>query len=75
VLNERHIPQNKSEDIDRAKTFVDVLKQHGYSVWWDRTIPPKKTFEEVINKALSQAKCVIVLWSSRSELSNCTGMF
>ena len=60
----------KSEDIDRAKLFVAALEQHGYSVWWDRTIPPGKTFEEVINKSMSLAKCVIVLWSRRSVLSD-----
>jgi hypothetical protein len=60
----------KSEDIDRAKIFVDALGQHGYSVWWDRTIPPGKTFEDVIKKAMSLAKCMIVLSSSRSVLSD-----
>src|SRR6516162_6396510 len=43
--------------------------QEGWSVWWDRKIPPGKTFDEVIEQALESANCVIVLWSNESVRS------
>lgn len=60
----------KSEDLPRAKIIAEALEQQGYSVWWDMTIPPGKTFDEVIEKALDSAKCVVVLWSRKSVLSD-----
>lgn len=60
----------KSEDQPRAKIIAEALEQQGYSVWWDMTIPPGKTFDEVIEKALDSAKCVVVLWSRKSVLSD-----
>ena len=60
----------KSEDRPRAKIIAEALEQHGYSVWWDRIIPPGKTFDQVIEEALDSAKCVIVLWSKESVLSD-----
>lgn len=60
----------KSEDRPKAKIFAEALEQHGYSVWWDRVIPPGKTYDQVIEEALDSAKCVIVLWSKESVTSN-----
>ena len=53
-------------DRARAERLAHVLGEHGWSVWWDRYIPPGKTFDEVIEEALADAKCVIVLWSQDS---------
>lgn len=60
----------KSEEEARAKIIVEALEQHGYSVWWDRIIPPGKTYDQVIEEALDAAKCVIVLWSKESVKSD-----
>jgi len=46
------------------------LHQKGWSVWWDRTILPGKTWDQVIEKALADARCVIVLWSRASIRSD-----
>jgi hypothetical protein len=56
-------------DRARAEKLAQALGQHGWSVWWDRFIPPGKTFDEVIEGALSSARCVIVLWSHDSVKS------
>jgi hypothetical protein len=58
------------EDLPRVKPVVDALEARGWSVWWDRTIPPGKTWDEVIETALSEARCVIVLWSRDSVQSD-----
>ena len=60
----------KSEDRLKAKIIAAALEQRGYSVWWDRIIPPGKTFDQVIEEALDAAKCVIVLWSGESVSSD-----
>lgn len=59
-----------SSDRDRAKTLAEALESKGWSVWWDRNIPPGKTFDQVIEEALNETKCVIVLWSQESINSN-----
>src|SRR5262245_39095743 len=56
-------------DRTRAERLAQVLGEHGWSVWWDRNIPPGKPFDEVIEEALADAKCVIVLWSNESVKS------
>ena len=60
-----------SEDRPKALVLAEALSAHGWSVWWDRKIPLGKSFDEVIEKALSEAKCVIVLWSAISVASTC----
>jgi uncharacterized membrane protein YeaQ/YmgE (transglycosylase-associated protein family) len=59
-----------SPDRPTAARLAKALQDEGWSVWWDRTIPPGKTFDEVIEAALSAAKCVVVLWSEHSVKSD-----
>jgi hypothetical protein len=35
-------------DRDRAAELATALEAHGWSVWWDRKIPPGRTFDDVI---------------------------
>ncbi len=58
-----------SEDKEKAGLLSKVLEEQGWSVWWDRKIPPGRTFDEVIEEALDAAKCVVVLWSKASVKS------
>jgi TIR domain/PDZ domain len=58
-----------SEDGPMAKVLAEALEAHGWSVWWDRKIPLGKSFDEVIERALGEAKGVIVLWSAVSVTS------
>jgi len=55
-----------SADRSRAEPIAKALEGEGWSVWWDRTIPPGMTFVQVIEKEINEAKCVLVLWSNNS---------
>ena len=59
-----------SADHERARLLADALANRGYSVWWDRTIPPGRVFDEVIQEAIQGARCMVVLWSADSARSN-----
>ena len=59
-----------SADREMARTLGQALAAKGYDTWWDRTIPPGRVFDEVIQEALAAAKCVVVLWSQASVASN-----
>jgi len=59
-----------SEDRARAKVLAGALERQGWSVWWDRKIPPGRQFSQVIKEAIDEAKCIIVLWSKESVNSD-----
>lgn len=54
------------EDAAAAKILSDALQRAGFSVWWDRHIPPGKTWDSFIGRSLDAANCVLVLWSKFS---------
>lgn len=56
-------------DKERAELLAEAFSRQGWSVWWDREIPPGKSFDETIENALISARCVIVLWSKDSVSS------
>ncbi len=58
-----------SEDRARAEALAHALEARGWSIWWDREIPLGKSFDDVIEKALADAKCAVVLWSAVSAAS------
>lgn len=53
-------------DREKARAMAEALERQGYRVWWDPKIPPGKKFDEVIEKALNEVRCVVVLWSRES---------
>lgn len=59
-----------SEDRTRVEPLAKTFEDQGWSVWWDRTIPPGKSFDQVIQEAITAAKCVVVLWSKKSIISD-----
>lgn len=59
-----------SADRERARALSEVLAARGWTVWWDRTIPAGRVFDEVIQEEINAAKCVVVLWSPSSVKSN-----
>ena len=56
-------------DKAKAELLADAFSNRGWSVWWDREIPPGQAFDETIENALNSARCVIVLWSRHSVAS------
>ena len=52
------------EDEMRAKALIPALKEQGWNVWWDDRVRTGEDFVEEINRALAEARCVIVLWSA-----------
>ena len=56
-------------DRSRAAELASILETKGLSVWWDRDITPGRTFDDVIEEALTNARSVVVLWSAESVKS------
>jgi hypothetical protein len=54
------------EDRPRVEPLSKALKEQGWSVFWDRTIPAGKTWRQVIGEALGTARSIIVVWSKAS---------
>jgi formylglycine-generating enzyme required for sulfatase activity len=57
------------EDEPRIRELVPALEKYRWSIFWDRRIPAGKSWQSYIGKALSEAKCVIVVWSQHSITS------
>jgi TolB-like protein/Tfp pilus assembly protein PilF len=57
------------EDAAIAQTYRDAFEALGFAVWWDATLRPGETYDEITERALRAAKAVIVLWSPRSVAS------
>jgi len=59
------------EDLQKARLLATGLEQQGWSVFWDRTsIQIGQDFDEVIEEAIEQARCMIVGWSQASKRSD-----
>src|SRR6478672_7837053 len=55
-----------SEDKSTVQEIASPLEAKGWSVWWDREIPIGQKFDEVIERELQNARCVVVIWTQRS---------
>ena len=55
-----------NEDTDFARRLADAFEIRGWSVWWDKQIPPGMDYAQVIESAVNAAQCVVVLWSKHS---------
>lgn len=58
-----------NEDAEHARALAEALVGEGLSVWWDHHIPPGKTWADVIEQEIANARCVIVLWTPVSVQS------
>jgi tetratricopeptide (TPR) repeat protein len=48
----------------KAKRVADVLRQRGFSVWFDEHLPAHRAYSDVIEEQLESARAVLVLWST-----------
>lgn len=46
-----------------AKALSEALRSHGYSVWFDESLPSHRPYADVIEEELDKAKAVVVIWS------------
>jgi Tol biopolymer transport system component len=54
------------DDQATARLFAEGFEREGFGVWWDATLNPGEAFDQVTEKALREAKAVVVLWSKKS---------
>lgn len=54
------------EDHARAKLFADAFAAQGLDIWWDVGLRTGEAYDQVTERALREAKAVVVLWSKRS---------
>jgi hypothetical protein len=59
----------KREEQPEARKLANALEREGWSVWWDPKLRAGEHFDDVIEKALRESKCVIVMWSELSVQS------
>lgn len=55
-----------SSDTPFAGRLAGAFEELGWSVWWDKQIPPGMDYARVIEAAITGAQCVVVLWSRNS---------
>jgi hypothetical protein len=55
-----------SADGEFAGRLAGAFAEQGWSVWWDKQIPPGMDYAQVIESAVNEAQCIIVLWSRHS---------
>ena len=60
----------KREDAAAAAKLVEGLRDIGLDVWWDSDIPAGAAWEATIERALVEAKVVIVCWSKAAVASD-----
>ena len=49
-----------------ARRFAEGFGRAGFTVWWDQALNPGEAYDKVTEKALEDARAVIVLWSRHS---------
>jgi TIR domain/Protein of unknown function (DUF1566) len=59
-----------SEDVERVIPIAQELEKLGWSVFWDKKIPPGKQWRKYLKEKLDGSCCVLVAWSSDSITSN-----
>jgi TIR domain len=56
-------------DREHAKLVATTLEAEQISVWWDSELHPGETFDAEIENQITEAKCVLVIWTTNSVKS------
>lgn len=59
----------KREDVVIADTIHKALLKAGFPVWWDQKIQCGQKWSAVLDEAVKQALCIVVLWSPKATES------
>jgi formylglycine-generating enzyme required for sulfatase activity len=59
----------KREEQPFAALLAKALEKRGLEIWWDPQLQAGEYFDDVIERALLDAACVVVVWSKRSVQS------
>jgi hypothetical protein len=62
----RHFISYKRADLHKVAPIVALLESRGWRVWWDTRIEAGETWDEVIERELEAASCVVAVWSVNS---------
>jgi TolB-like protein len=54
------------DDQATARRFAEGFERAGWSVWWDQALHSGEDYDKVTEKALEEARAVVVLWSKKS---------
>ncbi|MEP7312089.1 MAG: TIR domain-containing protein [Pseudomonadota bacterium] len=65
VLPDIFLSYNR-DDQPTARRFAEGFERAGFSVWWDQTLDAGEDYDKVTEKALAEARAVVVLWSKKS---------
>ena len=58
------------EQKGRVLPIVRALEAEGFDVFYDVSVPPGSTWEQVLQSKIDMSKCVLVLWSEASVASD-----
>jgi hypothetical protein len=56
-------------DRDRVEPIAALLEARGWSVWWDTRIDAGERWDEVVEREVGAASCVVAVWSFESVCS------
>jgi formylglycine-generating enzyme required for sulfatase activity len=59
----------KKEDSASAERIAVALREEGFSVWWDNDLTPRTAWDATLEREISLAAVVVVLWTPRSVQS------
>lgn len=59
----------KKEEHPHAQRVIAALAAEGYTTWWDDRLNPAEHWDEVIEREISAARAVVVLWTPSSAKS------